>query len=207
MLVGVALCVMHGAVFLHLRTENAIAERAQIVIRWSSILFVGLFLVAGIWVAFGLDGYKITSAIDTTITANPLHKTVVKSTGLWLENYGTYPLLLLAPLMTVISALLAPFFTAKNNSATAFVLSSLAMIGAIVTAGGSMFPFVLPSSLSAASSLTIWDSSASRYSLQLLLVATVIFMPIVIAYTSWVYKVMRGKVTVEQIQDNQHTMY
>jgi len=131
----------------------------------------------------------------------------VKSTGLWLENYGTYPLLLLAPLMTVISALLTPFFTAKNNSATAFVLSSLAMIGAIVTAGGSMFPFVLPSSLSAASSLTIWDSSASRYSLQLLLVATVIFMPIVMAYTSWVYKVMRGKVTVEQIQDNQHTMY
>ena len=206
-LVGVALCVMHGAVFLHLRTENAIAERAQIVIRWSSILFVGLFLVAGIWVAFGLDGYKITSAIDTTITANPLHKTVVKSTGLWLENYGTYPLLLLAPLMTVISALLAPFFTAKNNSATAFVLSSLAMIGAIVTAGGSMFPFVLPSTLSITSSLTIWDSSASHYTMKMLLAATVVFMPIVLAYTTWVYRIMRGKVTVEQVQANQHTMY
>ena len=206
-LVGVTLCVMHGAVYLHWKTESFIAERAQNVIRVSSVLFVVLFLLAGIYVAFGLDGYKITSAIDTTITANPLHKTVAKSTGLWLANYGTYPLLLLAPLMTVISALFAPFFTAKHHSATAFVLSSFAMIGAIVTAGGSMFPFILPSTLSITSSLTIWDASASHYTMKMLLAATIIFMPIVIAYTTWVYRIMRGKVTVEQIQANQHTMY
>jgi cytochrome d ubiquinol oxidase subunit II len=116
-------------------------------------------------------------------------------------------LLILAPLVATVSALLTPIFTAKQHSATAFVLSSLAMIGAIVTAGGSMFPFVLPSSLSITSSLTIWDASASYYTMKMLLAATIVFMPIVLAYTTWVYRIMRGKVTVEQIQANEHTMY
>jgi cytochrome d ubiquinol oxidase subunit II len=206
-LVGVSLFLMHGAVYLHWKTESFIAERAQQVIRVSSILFVLLFLLAGVWVAFGIDGYRVTSAIDTSITANPLHKTVEKGAGLWLANYGTYPWLLLAPIITVIAALSAPFFTAKQHSATAFILSSLAMMGAIVTAGGSMFPFMLPSSLSAVSSLTIWDASASHYTMKMLLAATIVFMPIVIAYTSWVYRIMRGKVTVGQIQENPHTLY
>jgi cytochrome d ubiquinol oxidase subunit II len=136
-----------------------------------------------------------------------LHKTVEKGAGLWLSNYGTYPLLLLAPIATIVSAFLTPMLSAKNQSATAFVLSSLAMIGAIITASGSMFPFVLPSSLDVVSSLIIWDASASHYTMKMLLLATIVFMPIVLAYTIWVYKVMRGKVTVEQIQSNQHTLY
>lgn len=206
-LVGVSLCVLHGAVYLHWKTDNFIAARAQHVIRWSSLLFVLLFLAAGVWVALGLDGYRITSAIDTTITANPLSKTVTKGAGLWLMNYRLYPLLLLAPIMAVIAALLTPVFTAKQHSGTGFILSSVAMTGAIVTAGGSMFPFILPSTLSITSSLTIWDASASHYTLKMLLGATVVFMPIVIAYTTWVYRIMRGKVTVEQIQQNQHTLY
>jgi cytochrome d ubiquinol oxidase subunit II len=41
----------------------------------------------------------------------------------------------------------------------------------------------------------------------MLLGATIIFMPIVIAYTTWVYRIMRGKVTVEHVKANQHTMY
>jgi len=206
-LVGVSLCLMHGATFLHWRTENVLAERAQKIIQLSSLAFIALFVLAGIYIAFGVEGYKVTSAIDTTITANPLHKTIEKGAGLWLSNYGTYPLLLLAPIVAIVSALLTPMLSGKSHSASAFVLSSLAMIGAIVTAGGSMFPFVLPSSLNAVSSLIIWDASASHYTMKMLLLATIVFMPIVLAYTIWVYKVMRGKVTVEQIQANQHTMY
>lgn len=206
-LVGVSLCLMHGATFLHWKTENVLAERAQKVIQISSLVFIALFVLAGIYIAFSVEGYKVTSAIDTTITANPLHKTVEKGAGLWLSNYGTYPLLLLAPIVTIASALLTPILSGKGQSASAFVLSSLAMIGAIVTAGGSMFPFVLPSSLDATSSLIIWDASASHYTMKMLLLATIVFMPIVLAYTIWVYKVMRGKVTVEQIQEHSHTMY
>lgn len=206
-LVGVSLCLLHGATFLHWRTENELAERAQKIIQISSLAFITLFVLAGIYVAFGVEGYRVTSVIDTNITANPLHKTVEKGTGLWLSNYGTYPLLLLAPIVTLLAAFFTSIFSAKGQFASAFVFSSLAMIGAIVTAGGSMFPFVLPSSLSAVSSLIIWDASGSHYTLNMLLAATIVFMPIVLGYTIWVYRVMRGKVTVEQIQTNQHTMY
>lgn len=206
-LVGVALMLMHGAVYLRWKTESVIAERAQTIIQWSALAFIVLFIAAGVWIALGIEGYRITSVIDTSITANPLHKTVEKGIGLWLANYSNYPLLMLAPTISVVAALLTPLFTAKHYAGTGFVLSSLAIIGAIVTAGGSMFPFLLPSTLSAVSSLTIWDASASHYTLKLLLVATVIFMPIVMAYTTWVYRIMRGKVTVEHIQENPYTLY
>jgi cytochrome bd ubiquinol oxidase subunit II len=69
--VGVSLLCLHGAVFLHWRTEAALAKRARRVILWSGLAFTFSFIAAGIWVAVGLDGYRITSAIDTS-TITPL---------------------------------------------------------------------------------------------------------------------------------------
>lgn len=70
-----------------------------------------------------------------------------------------------------------------------------------------MFPFILPSSTSPTSSLTVWDASASSYTLQFLFFVTVLMMPIVMVYTAWVYRVLRGKVTVEGIQKNRNVLY
>lgn len=206
-LVGVSLMCLHGAAFLHLRTEAALAERAQRVICWSAVVFVVGFIVAGIWVAVGLDGYRIISAIDTSTITNPLSKTVSKESSLWLANYSTYPGLLLAPVLAITGAGLVVFLSVKRYTGLAFFASSVVVICAIVTAAGSMFPFIMPSSTSPSSSLTVWDASASRYTLQLLFFATVLMMPIVMAYTAWVYRVLRGKVTVEDIQKNQHVLY
>ncbi|MEQ1558099.1 MAG: cytochrome d ubiquinol oxidase subunit II [Methyloglobulus sp.] len=205
--VGVSLLCLHGAVFLHWRTESELAERARRVIVWSGIIFAISFIAAGFWLTYGQDGYLITSVIDPNSSANPLAKTVTKSTGLWLNNYSVYPALMSAPLMALVGVLLTIFCSIKRYVGTAFIISSLVVISVLMTAGGSMFPFILPSSIHPASSLTVWDASASRYTLQLLFFATVVFMPIVMAYTTWVYRVMRGKVTVEDIQNNQHIMY
>ena len=206
-IVGVALLCLHGAVFLHWRTETALAHRARRVIIWSALIFTISFIIAGVWVAIGLDGYRITSAIDTTTINNLLSKTVAKENGLWLTNYSTYPWLLLSPLLAIIGAGLIVFLSAKRYTGLAFLTSSLVVVCVIVTAAGSMFPFIMPSSISPTSSLTVWDSSASRYTLQLLFFATVLMMPIVMAYTAWVYRVMRGKVTVEDIQKNKNVLY
>jgi cytochrome d ubiquinol oxidase subunit II len=192
--VGVALLCLHGAVFLHWRTEAALAQRARRVIFWSSPIFTVSFIAAGLW-------------IDTTHIANPLAKTVEKTAGLWLVNYSQYPWLLLSPVLAIVGAGLVVLLSTKRYAGSAFVLSSLVVISVIVTAGGSMFPFIIPSSIAPASSLTVWDASASRYTLQLLFIATVLLMPIVLAYTVWVYRVMRGKITVEDIQKNQHVLY
>lgn len=63
------------------------------------------------------------------------------------------------------------------------------MIG---TAGASLFPFVLPSSSHPQSSLTAWDATSSQLTLAVMLGVVVLFLPLVVAYTSWAYRVMRG---------------
>lgn len=205
--VGVALLALHGAVFLHWRTEGVIAQRARAVIVFSALLFTLSFIGAGVWLAYGLDGYQLSSVVDT-LGVNPLlGKTVSKATGLWLANYGLYPLLWLAPVVAIFGAGVVVILTAKRHTGWAFVMSCLVVIAVIVTAAGSMFPFIMPSSSQPTSSLTVWDASASHYTLKMLLFATVVLMPIVMAYTTWVYRVMRGKVTVTDIKNNSHVLY
>jgi cytochrome d ubiquinol oxidase subunit II len=70
-----------------------------------------------------------------------------------------------------------------------------------------MFPFILPSSTDPRSSLTAWDATSSEHTLLLMLVAAIIFTPIVLTYTSWVYKIMRGKLTTARIEENSNSMY
>jgi cytochrome bd-type quinol oxidase subunit 1 len=69
----------------------------------------------------------------------------------------------------------------------------------VATAGVSMFPFILPSSLDPKSSLTVWDASSSRATLLIMLAATVLMLPVVLGYTAFVYRVLRGKVTAADI--------
>jgi cytochrome d ubiquinol oxidase subunit II len=204
---GVALFCMHGAAFLLCRTESVLADRSRRAIFWSALVFTVCFFIAGLWAAISLHGYRITSAIDTGAIVRPLAKTVEKGTGLWFNNYTAYPVLMLAPALALVGAWLVVFFSANHYAVTAFVVSCGVVISVILTAGGSMFPFIIPSSVDPSSSLTVWDASASRYTLQLLSFATVLLMPIVMAYTAWVYRVLRGKVTVEDIQKNQHGLY
>ncbi|MEN9489830.1 MAG: cytochrome bd oxidase subunit, partial [Pseudomonadota bacterium] len=89
----------------------------------------------------------------------------------------------------------------------AFVSSSLMLVGVIGTAGASLFPFVMPSSSSLNASLTVWDAVSSHSTLMIMLVATLIFMPLIIFYTSWAYKVMAGKVTEAYIRENDRGAY
>ncbi len=65
-----------------------------------------------------------------------------------------------------------------------------------------MFPFILPSSTQPNASLTAWDSSSSHMTLFIMLIAVIIFLPIVLAYTAWVYRVLRGKLTPQMLETN-----
>jgi cytochrome d ubiquinol oxidase subunit II len=90
---------------------------------------------------------------------------------------------------------------------TAFVASSAAVAGVIATAGFSLFPFLLPSSSHPDQSLTVWDSSSSQTTLTIMLAAVIVFLPIVLAYTSWVFYVLRGPVTEGAIERNEDYHY
>ena len=74
----------------------------------------------------------------------------------------------------------------------------------VATPGVAMFPFILPSSEQPAASLTAWDSSSSHLTLFIMLICALIFVPLILAYTSWVFHIMWGKVTDKDINGGGH---
>ena len=206
-LVSLSMLTAHGAAFVKLKTDGAVARRAAVALRISAGVAVLLFIVAGAFVATLIGGYHITNAPPADAVANPLLKDVAAGSGLWLANYGGHPWMRLAPIVGIGAGVVAFALARSRFEKTAFVATGLMIAGVILTAGFSMFPFVMPSSLDPRSSLTVWDSTSSRMTLEIMLVAVIIFLPVVLAYTSWAYAVMRGKVTAASIEENRHTLY
>jgi len=205
--VSVAMLSMHGALWLQMRTADPICSRAKHAVFYSGLVLIGGFALAGLWLAFGIDGYAITSMPATDALPNPLAKTVAATAGAWLANYSHYPWTIAAPVLGFAGAAGAILFSRINRAGWGFFASALSQTGVIMTAGISMFPFIMPSSTHPNSSLTVWDAPSSHLTLTVMFWATVIFLPIVIAYTLWTYRKMWGVITVEQIQANTHSAY
>lgn len=204
--VSSAMITLQGATYLAHRTEGVIQARTVKAGVGAALVMVVGFIAAGFWLQ-GIEGYRITSVVDTAALPDPLAKTVVREAGAWMANYQAMPALWALPALGVVGALLAAMLLRARATLSAFVASSLAVVGVIGTAGVSMFPFVMPSSTHLASSLTVWDSVSSHLTLSIMFWATLIFMPLILAYTSWAYSVMRGKVTEAYIRENDHAAY
>jgi cytochrome bd ubiquinol oxidase subunit II len=206
-LVSLTMLTAHGAAFVKLKSEGVVAQRASKALRLASGLAVVLFVVAGALVATLIGGYTITTPAPYDSVANPLLKSVEPGTGLWITNYGLYPWMAVAPILGILGGVIAFVLAGSRLEKTAFLGTSLLVIGVILTAGFSMFPFIMPSSLDPRSSLTVWDSTSSKTTLEIMLVAVIIFLPIVLAYTTWAYRIMRGKVTIEAVEDKRNSLY
>lgn len=204
---AVAMLAMHGATFLHQKTEGVIAGRARRMAMATAALTIVLFAVAGVWVATALPGYRITSMPDAATAFMPPAKTVVVAAGAWMDNYARWPLTIAFPAAALLGAALVIALSAARRTVTAFLASGMSVAGILLTAGGAMFPFVLPSSLMPSHSLTAWDATSSHKTLAVMFWVVVVMLPIIVMYTSWVYRVVRGKVTTAHIHDNEHTAY
>jgi cytochrome bd ubiquinol oxidase subunit II len=201
-LLSVAMLSMHGAAWLSLKTEGELYNRARFAGLVAAVAAIALFVLGGVWIAFGIDGFIITSAIVGDGPSNPLMKTVETVPGGWLANYTLYPWMMIAPILGLLGAFAAFIGLRFGWDVVAFLGSGSSILGIISTAGLSMFPFILPSSTDARSSLTVYDSTSSHLTLFIMLVATVILLPIVLIYTAWVYKVLFGRVGDEEINAN-----
>ncbi|MCC6207120.1 MAG: cytochrome d ubiquinol oxidase subunit II [Gammaproteobacteria bacterium] len=205
--VSLTMLVMHGAVFLQVRTEGVVYARAKTAARIAGSIMIVAFALAGVWLYLGIEGYRVITMPLTDAMPNILGKTVERGAGAWLENYASYPLTMLAPVFGIAGAVLALMLSARDRPGTAFVFSGLSLAGVILTAGISMFPFIMPSSIRPDHSLIAWDATSSHLTLTWMFWATLLFLPIVIAYTAWVYHVMRGKVTAKMIEEKSHSVY
>ena len=204
--VSLSMIIMHGAVFLQIKTVGDINKRCKKTVTIFSALTLIVFALAGVWVA-NIDGYHISSEVLPNALSNPLAKIVNKQTGLWFANYYNCPVLLAIPCLAFVSGIATILLSKIERPGLAFISSSLTLAAVILTAGVSMFPFLIPSSSAMNSSLTIWDASSSLATLKIMFWVTLIFLPIVITYTTWVFRILRGKITLEHIHQNDHTAY
>jgi cytochrome d ubiquinol oxidase subunit II len=203
-LVSLAMILMHGAAWLNHKTRGPVQDRARFILPYAASAYGAFFVAAGVWLS-RLDSYSITSRAAPDGPSNPLVKTVLHDAPGWLHNFDAVPMLWLLPLAALGLALLA--VVCRKLPGASFLLSCGVPACTIATAGAALFPFLLPSSSLPGASLTVWDASSSKLTLEIMLGAVVLFLPMILAYTAWVYRVMRGPVTREQIEADSKTSY
>ncbi len=204
---SVAMLVMHGAAWLQLKADGAVADRARRFGSVAAVLTALLFALAGVLLYKFVGGYQITSAVVPAGPSNPLLKTVAQQAGAWFSNYAAHPWLYVVPALGVGGALLSWLAMLARRSLLGLLCSGLSVAGIVLSVGVSMFPFILPSSIDPRASLTVWDSSSSHLTLFIMLVCVLIFLPMILAYTSWVYSVLRGKVDADDIANDRGHAY
>ncbi|QFI53867.1 cytochrome d ubiquinol oxidase subunit II [Aeromonas simiae] len=205
-LVSLFMIVTQGATWLMMKTEGEILARSRTAAVIGSLLTLVLFAIGGFWVS-GIDGYVLVSSAGGNAVANPLNKEVAVQAGAWMQNYDLYPWMMAAPALGLAMSLLTALFAKLNKGWVAFLCSSLAIAGIILTAGFSLFPFVMPSSLEPSHSLTMWDATSSFNTLKVMTVVAAIFVPTVLGYTLWTYIKMFGRLSTKHIEENQHSLY
>jgi len=164
-LAALALFVTHGAIFLNLKSTDPIRHRAMSVVK--SIGPVATLMI----VLFVLATYTWTGAF-ARLGANP---------GL-------------LPITAVIAMLGAGAFVHRARMGWAFLMTSLAMAAATGTIFRSLYPRVMVSSLNPDWSLTIYNAASTPYTLKIMSIVAVVFVPIVLAYQGWTYWVFRHRI-------------
>ncbi len=205
--ISLLMILFHGATYLNLRTEGPIQSRARTAATVTGGLLAIVFPVVGFALVRGVLGYRIVSGDDPGALPNPLAKTVVRTAGGWIQNFTAHPALWAVPSLVFGGILLAIFAMRMGAPLVAFIGSALTNGAVILTAAVSLFPFILTSSMDPASSLTVWDATSSRLTLLVMFWAAVLLTPVVLTYTGWCYRVMRGKVTEQQVREQDHTLY
>lgn len=164
---GLVAILLQGASYAAMRCDGDIRERARKIIRLLWVLFIALLIISCIFTALYLRG-------------------ALKSSSAWL-----------ACLVVVLALVIHKIAISKGNDTSAFYMSSLAFLGLWAIVGAIHYPNLVKASNNPALSLTIYNASSSALTLTVMLVIALIGMPIVIAYSAYVYRVFKGKVSLE----------
>ncbi|BBC70993.1 cytochrome d ubiquinol oxidase subunit II [Altererythrobacter sp. B11] len=195
-LLSVTMLVLHGAGWLSIKLERGVVhDRARQWGQAAALLSLLLFALGGLYIAYGDIGFRLAGVADPMGPSNPRLTGAVAAPGAWLDNFGHYPWMLIAPILGFAGPALSLIGIRSGRDLLVLAGSSLANVGIISTVGLSMFPFILPSSIDASSSLTVWNASSSPGTLFIMLLVTIVLLPIVLLYTAWAYKVMFGRVS------------
>ncbi|MCW1988108.1 UNVERIFIED_ORG: cytochrome d ubiquinol oxidase subunit II [Sphingomonas sp. R1F5B] len=202
-LLSVTMLALHGAGWLAIKIEEGpVLNRARAIARVAAIASIALFVIGGVMVAKGHMGMALAGTVDPQGPSNPLLSASVAKPGAWLANYGAHPWMIAAPLLGLAGPIVALWGIARRQGLVNLVGTAMATTGIIATVGCSMFPYILPSSIDPRSSLTVWNASSSHLTLFIMLVCTIVFLPIVLAYTAWVMTLLSGRITLRDVRTN-----
>ena len=168
----VILFLVHGALYISLKTTGNVAGRAAVI---AQKLWILELIIA---VSFLVYTYFATKLFD---------------------NYFAKPILLIIPFIAVAGLLGIKLLSAKGAMFKAFLSSCCAILFVVFTGVTGLFPNLIPSSLDPGYSMTITNSSSSHLTLAVMTVVAFIFVPIVIVYKIWVYRIFRAPVTKESV--------
>ena len=202
---SLALSIQQGGAMLMIRGEEPIYGRARGIAWVAGLVAAVLFVLGGIWIQF-IRGFIFTGTVNPNMESTPLGgPAVVQQAGAWMHNFQTLPVLWVLPALGVICMVLAALSIRADKPIIGWWFGALAWIGTIGTAGVAMFPFLMPSTTNPTQSLTVWNASSSAYTLGWMVVFAAIFVPAILCYTSWCYRVMKGKVRVADVAHDEHS--
>jgi len=195
-LVSVCMLTIQGALYLQYKLQAELAQRAKQAVHWFGIGFFITFIIAGVLACVWMPGYQIIYIPDINASFAASQKVVEHTPVAWLGNYQRFPALWLLPFLALFCTRLAMRYCHYDRPVEGIIMQSMAIMATLLTAAVALFPFIAPSNQDLNHSLTIWDATASYKTLNITFWIVLIFLPIVLCYTAWVYRVMRGKVII-----------
>ena len=200
---SLAMSVMMGSLTVMNGAEGTMAARARGLAQVAGTVAIAVFAIDGFWV-HSMAGYHWVSGPGPGIPQTPLQQAVITSPGAWFGNFTAHPVLWCVPVLGFAGMIGAILAARAKFSHLGWWSGALAWIGVIGTAGSALFPFMLPSSSDPSMSLTVWNSSSSELTLRWMIGFTVFFVPLILWYTGWAFWVMRGKITPDMVESDEH---
>ncbi|MDH4230436.1 MAG: cytochrome d ubiquinol oxidase subunit II [Nitrospirota bacterium] len=173
----VLLFIVHGSLWISVKTEGDMAVRAS---RLSGRAWFVLLVIAVSFLVF--------TAFATNLYTNYLHNFI----------------LFLFPILAVLSLLGIKLFLTLDRNLAAFYASCITIVMVFFTGVIGLFPNLVPSSINPDYSLTIYNSSSSIYTLKIMTLVALIFIPIVIAYQIWSYRVFGSRLSPDAAGEEGH---
>lgn len=206
-ILSIFMMLLQASTYGALKTRMVLQNRFQTSGQWIAISLIILFTGAGVYLYHKIPGYLLSEPWAREAPSNPLYKNVLRTEEGWFLNYTKFPWTLSFPIGTYLFLFITFFLLRLKQFGLAFFMSSLSITGILSTAGASLFPFLLVSSTHPSQSLTVWDASSSKTTLFIMLIATLLFLPLIIGYTAWVYRILKGPVTQKTLEDEHTNAY
>lgn len=204
-LMSLALAIYMGGARLTSGAGEPVGGRARTAGIAGGIAAIVLFAIGGIWAA-SLPGFELIAGPAPHLQQTPLHQRVELVPGAMLSNFEAHGILWILP--GIVFAALAGGILALvlRRPLLAWWLGVPAWGGTIATTGAAMFPFMMPSTTHPAHSLSVWNSGSTLTTLGWMLGFTLIFLPLIVWYTSWAFWIMRGKVDPAAVESSEHAL-